>query len=155
MLRIAGALILVAAVASFVAAPRLFSSSKSQAPAKAAPPIVATTTDGPALAWPMFAPERAPRAGKRPALRPERSEAPNWKGLSLSVAETGKPSAVSAELADVAGAADLAVDLSPEERRALMAQARRDETTSIAPAGYVPGIVVLTAGGGHGDGICR
>jgi hypothetical protein len=156
MLRIAGALILVAAVAAFVAAPRWFPASQSKSPAQAArAPVVATTTDGPAL-WPELVPERVSRAGKRPAVRPERTEEQDWKGLSLGIAAAGSPARETpiGAPAIVDHGGDLVIDLSREERRALIAQAREPDV-SVAPAGYVPGIVVLTAGGGHGDGICR
>src|SRR5262245_40562175 len=154
MFRILGALVLVAAVVA-LAAFGTFHSKKSQAHATAATtqPVVAFN-DTPDMSWPMMAPEQAPRASDRPALRPEKSPQPNWKGLSLSVADAGAPATATAQYAMVDRAADLNVGMSREERRRMIASAREPVAT-VAPRGYCPGIVVVTAGGGGGDGICR
>ena len=154
MLRILGALVLVAAVFA-LAAFGPFHSKKSHAPVAATTQLPAVAyTDTPDMSWPLMAPEQAPRASNRPALRPERSPEPNWKGLSLSVADAGTPATATAEYAMVEGVADLNIGMSREERRRLIATAR-EPVGSVAPKGYCPGIVVITAGGGGGDGICR
>jgi hypothetical protein len=155
MLRILGALVLVvAAVALAAFGPFHSKTSHPHAAANSNAPVV-VFTDTPDMSWPVMAPEQAPRASDRPALRPERSPQPNWKGLSLSVADAGAPATATAQYAMVDRAADLSVGMSREERRRLIAQSRELETASIAPKGYCPGIVVITAGGGGGDGICR
>ena len=154
MLRIFGALVLVvAAVALAAFGPFHSKTSKTHAATTNRAPVVAFT-DTPDMTWPMMAPEQAPRASDRPALRPERSPQPNWKGLSLNVADAGEPATATMQYAMVDRAADLSVGMSREERRHLIAESREVER-SVAPRGYCPGIVVVTAGGGGGDGICR
>lgn len=155
MLRILGALVLVAAAVALTALGP-FHAKKSR-PQSAAPlPSVAFSTDRSDMTWPLLVPEPAPRASDKPALRPEKSPEPNWKGLSLSVAEAGVPSTPTAQLALVDRAADLSVGMTQEERRAVIAAVREpDLVVEARPPGYIPGIVVVTAGGGGGDGICR
>jgi hypothetical protein len=155
MLRILGALTLVVAAVALIALGPL--SAQKSRPQSAAPlPSVALSADRPDVSWPLLVPEAAPRASEKPALRPEPSPEPNWKGLSLSVAEAGTPSTPTAQYALVDGAADLSVGMTQEERRAVIAQVREPElVVEATPRGYIPGIVVVTAGGGGGDGICR
>ncbi len=154
MLRNLGALVLVAAAVALAAFGPL--TSKKSARTLASIPSIdhGISADRPDMSWPMLVPEQAPRASDRKALRPERTPEPDWKGMSLAIADAGVRATPTGQMLPVEGVADLSIAMSNDERRALIAQAR-EPASGVAPRGFMPGIVVITAGGGGSDGICR
>lgn len=117
----------------------------AEAPRPAAP-ATPLSADVAARTWVVPTPATpAPEAPARAAASPD------WSALSAGIAAIEPPAArPGAPPAPI----QLAVDLSPRERRALIA-ASRDDGGLPSPAGYRPAIAVVVAGGGGGDGICR